>query len=119
MVIRIVFIFAALTLGCVRPALANALLERAVPAVGSTVATSPQVLRLRFSEAVVPHFSKVEVLDPHGHMVATAPPRAEDDDHTLVIELPQLAPGAYSVIWHATAEDTHKTEGRFSFSIGR
>ena len=29
----------------------------------------------------------------------------------------KLPPGRYSVIWHVTSVDTHKTEGQFSFSI--
>ncbi|MEO9191429.1 MAG: copper resistance CopC family protein, partial [Acetobacteraceae bacterium] len=98
-------------------AFAHAFLDRAVPAVGSTVATAPQTLHLRFTEAVVAHFCTVQVLDARGQPVATGAPRGDDGGRTLVVDLPKLAPGAYTVVWHVTAEDTHRTEGRFGFSI--
>jgi copper resistance protein C len=30
-----------------------------------------------------------------------------------------LRPGRYSVTWHALSVDTHKTQGSFSFQVGR
>ena len=27
-------------------------------------------------------------------------------------------PGKYAVVWHVTAVDTHKAEGRYNFSVG-
>jgi len=30
-----------------------------------------------------------------------------------------LAPGSYSVTWHVLSVDTHKTQGSFSFNVGR
>jgi len=29
-----------------------------------------------------------------------------------------LPPGIYTVIWHVTSIDTHKTEGRYQFTVG-
>ncbi|MGA3399614.1 MAG: copper resistance protein CopC [Acetobacteraceae bacterium] len=29
----------------------------------------------------------------------------------------KLPAGQYTVIWHVTSVDTHKTEGRFTFSV--
>lgn len=114
---RIVLLALALTLGLLPDAFAHAFLDGAVPAVGSTVATTPQALRLHFTEGVVAHFCTVQVLDAAGHPVTATPPHPGDDARTLIVGLPKLAPGAYTVVWHATAEDTHKTEGRFRFSI--
>jgi copper resistance protein C len=36
----------------------------------------------------------------------------------LAVALPRLGAGAYTVIWHVTSVDTHKTEGRYQFTIG-
>ncbi len=100
------------------PAFAHAFLTRAIPAVGSTVATSPPVLTLFFTEGVVPHFSKVQVLDARGLPVSAGEPRAATDNgRELLVGLPKLPPGSYTVVWHVTSQDTHKTEGRFSFKI--
>ena len=34
-----------------------------------------------------------------------------------IVELPRLSPGTYTVIWHVTSVDTHKTEGNFKFTV--
>jgi copper resistance protein C len=34
-----------------------------------------------------------------------------------MVDLPRLPPGTYTVVWHVTSVDTHKTEGRFDFTV--
>ncbi len=96
---------------------AHAFLEHAAPPVGGSVATSPPTLDLYFTEGVVPHFSTVEVLDPSGRKMRVGPLRAAGNGRELVVPVPHLAPGRYTVVWHVTSQDTHKTEGRFSFTV--
>jgi copper resistance protein C len=99
-------------------ALAHAFLERADPPVGSQVSTPPQQLVLTFSEAVEPLFTTVRIRGPSGADVAIGKPHAEPGNgRKLVVQLPALVPGKYSVTWHATSVDTHKTEGSFQFMI--
>src|SRR5260370_8057476 len=43
---------------------AHAFLEDAEPGVGSTVRTSPNEVRIRFTENIEPAFSSIEVFDP-------------------------------------------------------
>ena len=55
--------------------------------------------------------------------VATASPKgkphvAPGNDRRLVIDLPKLSAGTYTVIWHVTSVDTHKTEDSFTFHVG-
>jgi methionine-rich copper-binding protein CopC len=35
------------------------------------------------------------------------------------VNVGSLAPGSYSVTWHALSVDTHKTQGSFSFRVGK
>jgi hypothetical protein len=35
----------------------------------------------------------------------------------MLVGLPKLGAGVYTVIWHATSVDAHKTEGRFTFTV--
>jgi methionine-rich copper-binding protein CopC len=37
----------------------------------------------------------------------------------LQISLKALPPGTYKVRWHVLSVDTHKTEGSYSFTVGR
>ena len=99
-------------------ALAHAFLERAQPPVGSEVTTPPQQIVLTFTEGVEPLFSTVELRDPNGAVVPTGQPRtSRDDNRRLIVDLPALAHGEYSVVWHVTSVDTHKTEGSFRFTV--
>lgn len=97
---------------------AHAHLRQAEPPVGGTVRSAPAQVDLMFTEAVEPRFSTVAVTDAAGaqvdkhdlHIVA-------GDGKHLAISLGALPPGAYSVVWHATSVDTHKTEGSFAFTV--
>jgi len=97
---------------------AHALLRKAIPAVGATLAAAPPEMTLLFSEGVEPAFTTVEVHDAAGARVnSNTLHTAPDDPKTLLVGLKPLAPGSYTVEWHATSVDTHKTQGRFSFTI--
>lgn len=105
-------------LGATVPACAHALLRSADPAVGGTVSSPPGDLKLTFSETVEPAFCRVEVTDAAGRRVdAGAPRRDPTDGKRLLVALKPLAPGVYSVTWHATSTDTHRTEGHYRFTV--
>ena len=101
------------------PALAHALLERASPPVGSEVAAPPSRIALTFSEGVEPLFSKIELRDAGGAVLPTGKPRTEaGNNRVLILDLPALSNGVYTVVWLATSVDTHKTEGSYRFTVG-
>lgn len=100
------------------PAFAHAHLRSAVPAVDSTVTTSPNSVAITYSEGVEPKFSTIEVDDATGKRVDKQDPHtAPNDNKVLSVSVPSLSAGTYKVIWHATAVDTHKTEGTFIFTV--
>lgn len=100
------------------PAFAHAFLQRASPPVGSVLPASPSAVTITYTEGVEPDFSTIEVDDAHGTRVDKADPHLLGGEQTkLSVSLPQLPPGKYTVIWHVTSVDTHKTEGRFTFSV--
>lgn len=100
------------------PAGAHALLRKAIPATGSTVTVAPEAVELLFSEGVEPTLCTVEVRDAAGTDVETGAVRtAEDNRKRLIAPLKSIGAGVYTVVWHATSVDTHKTEGRFVFTV--
>jgi methionine-rich copper-binding protein CopC len=105
--------------GCLigTPAFAHAFLDRASPAVGSEVSGSPPTLNLTYTEPVEPLFSSVKVTDASGARVDQGKPAPEDDGRVLSVKLKTLPPGVYTVEWHVTSVDTHKTEGHFTFTV--
>jgi hypothetical protein len=97
---------------------AHAMLMKAEPAVGSSVVSAPAQLILHYSEGVEPRFTTVVVHDAVGaRMDSDNLQTAVGDPKTLVIGLKALKPGDYSVDWHVTSVDTHKTQGHFSFTV--
>ncbi len=99
-------------------AFAHAHLRNATPAVGSTSPAAPSEVGLSFTEGLEPRFSTIEVRDKSGQRVDAGDPHlATDDNKHFSIGLKPLTPGAYTVIWHVTSVDTHKTEGTFQFIV--
>jgi len=99
---------------------AHAFLERADPAVGSTVQTSPSEVQIRFTENIEPAVSSVQVLDASGTEVDKRDLHLDRSDHALLhISLPRLGVGTYKVVWRVVSVDTHVTNGNFTFRVGR
>ncbi len=97
---------------------AHAFLDHADPKVGSTVTGSPKELKLWFTQELEPAFSTVEVHDAGDKQVDNKDAHLDDKNKTLlVVSLPTLPPGTYTVSWHVVSADTHKTQGHFEFTI--
>ena len=114
---RYALILAAGCMLCSAQASAHAFLKTARPAVGSTVKVAPSQVVIRFTEGVEPRFSTIAVRDAAGARVDTGGVHLEGGAANLAVALKPLGPGTYGVTWHATATDTHKTQGRFTFTV--
>ncbi len=99
---------------------AHAFLQRAEPAVGSTVQTSPSEVRIRFTENIEPAVSSIQVFNASGKEVDKRDLHLDRSDHALVhVSLPQLGAGIYKVAWRVVSVDTHVTNGNFTFRVVR
>ena len=98
-------------------ATAHALLQHATPGAGAALKQPPGQLLLTFSERLEPSFSGVSVTDAAGHDMEASP--ATISGVNMTVALKALAPGGYRVSWHAVSVDTHRTEGSYSFTVGR
>lgn len=97
---------------------AHARLTASTPATGATLDTSPKTIRLTFSEAPTLAFSGMELAGPGG-AVALGPLAIDSASKlTLVASVnATLAPGTYTVTWHAAAADGHPSRGMFKFVV--
>lgn len=116
--IRTSALAAAFLLAFAGAALAHAFPTTTSPAVGSTLKTAPHEVVINYTEGIIPSFSSLEVVNASGARVD------KNDAHLgpagakqFVVDLKPLPPGTYKVIWHATAVDTHKTQGSFNFTV--
>ncbi len=98
-------------------AFAHAQLEKATPAVGSTV-SPPSAIRLEFSEGVEPKFTGLTLTGPGGAAALGAVSVEAGHQDVLIVPVAKtLSPGVYTVKWHAVAVDTHHTQGTFEFTV--
>jgi len=102
----------------VPPAFAHPKLTATVPAADAQ-AQPPQEVRLSFSEALVAKFSGLDLKDQNGKRVETGPAASDPKDRKqLIVPVKAaLAPGRYTVEWHAVSEDTHRVNGSYSFEV--
>jgi copper resistance protein C len=106
-----------LLLGSTGEGSAHARLVSASPAQDQMAMPPPTELRLKFSEAIEPKFTKVKLTGPDGKVIKTGPVRVDAADKTTII-VPFTAPlpdGKYTVEWQAVSADTHKVKGTYSF----
>ncbi|HXB58848.1 MAG TPA: copper resistance CopC family protein [Candidatus Acidoferrales bacterium] len=97
---------------------AHAFLDHADPKVGSTITNSPPIIKIWFTQNLEPVFASVHVLDAQGKQVDKRDSHLDSQDKTLVIvSLPKLPGGTYTVTWHVVSVDTHRTQGSFEFTI--
>ena len=102
------------------PASAHAVLETTEPVGGTAVATSPERVVLRFSEAVqIPPLAIRVFSSPGGDQVAAGSAgRADGQSNAVEAKLPKLDKGAYIVTWRVTSADAHPIHGAFTFTVG-
>ena len=112
-VVALVLFFAA-------PAFPHAFPLRADPRVGSTVSAPPAKVTIWFDSEIEGAFSKIEVYDAEKRRVDKNDPRVDPASRTrLEVDLAPLPAGKYEVHWAVLSIDTHVTEGRFNFTVGK
>jgi methionine-rich copper-binding protein CopC len=80
------------------------------------VSSSPSQVALYFTEQIEPKFSGAEIRNAAGTRVDTG---TDISGKVIHLSVGALSPGTYSVSWHVTSVDTHKTHGSFSFTVGK
>ena len=96
---------------------AHALLDRAEPRVGNTIASTPRQVTLFFTQKLEPAFSNVTVTNAAGARVDTGKPRVSGNQ--MSVSLRPGGSGTYHVNWHVLSVDTHTTDGNFTFQVGQ
>ena len=100
-------------------AFAHTHLDHASPKVGSTVSPAPQEVVLWFTEKLEAAFSAVEVRNDQGVAMQAGKANVTGDGTQLRVPLKALPPGIYKVIWQVMSVDTHRTQGDYTFRVGR
>ena len=102
----------------VAPALAHSMLVKAEPPRRAVLAKTPTQVRLWFNEELEGEYASLIVLNAEKHPVTEIKPQlAPDDPKSIVLPLPELTPGKYSVKFRVLSVDGHVVESSFDFTV--
>jgi methionine-rich copper-binding protein CopC len=111
-------VMAMMTCLHVAPALAHSMLVKAEPPRRAVLAKTPAQVRLWFNEELEGEYASLIVLDAEKHPVTEIKPQlAPDDPKSIVLPLPELTPGKYSVRFRVLSVDGHVVESSFDFTV--
>jgi len=97
---------------------ANAFLDHAEPAAGSSVDVPPKEIKIWFTEEPQPGLSQIQLFDHRGKLVTQDRAAVDSADPSLLsLPVPAMRPGKYRVTWRAMSVDRHMTVGTFFFTI--
>ncbi|MBW3656758.1 MAG: copper resistance protein CopC, partial [Gemmatimonadetes bacterium] len=100
------------------PAAAHTKLQSTQPANGDTVASVLAEVRVRFSAAVAPGLTRIELRQGGRTVLTGGAPVAGQGNREYVLQLAQpLAPGAYEAQWTTAGADGHVLRGTFGFVV--
>ncbi len=103
------------------PVTAHAALVRSDPPDNAVLPTAPSEIRMWFSEEISPEFSSARLLNISGEEIQPeSMQRDNEDPMLLILALPELPEGVYSVNWRILSEaDGHFTQGLLVFGVGQ
>lgn len=99
----------------------DAVITKSTPANGDVLAESPSEVMAWFAEELVSGESTMTVFSAAGTQVDNGDGgvNLNDPDHaSMVVTLPPLSDGSYTVQWHVTLLDGDASDGAFAFAVG-
>ena len=98
---------------------AHAGLKSSEPAASSVLEQAPKEIVLNFGEVVEVSFGSIRMFDSKSQLIVLPTPKyGAVDAKTVRVEIPELEPGSYLVVWRVVSADSHPVQGAFAFQIG-
>jgi methionine-rich copper-binding protein CopC len=94
----------------------HAILIESDPPHEATLQVAPETFLLRFNAALEQVITQVYLIDPDRN---ETPLEKVDESKTdrIVVRVPPLSPGVYTILYKVLARDGHVTEGRVLFTL--
>lgn len=100
------------------PVTAHAQLVKSEPARRAVLDKSPTQIRLWFNEEIEGAYTSLSVLGADNKPVSDAKSRVvSDDPKSIVLSLPDLKPGKYSVEFRVLSVDGHIVDSTFDYTV--
>jgi methionine-rich copper-binding protein CopC len=99
-------------------ALAHAMLVKAEPARRAALTRAPAQVRLWFNEEIEKDYASLAVQDAAKATVTEIKPHvAADDPKSIVLPLPELEAGKYTVKFRVLSVDGHVVDSSYDFTV--
>lgn len=108
---------AAFTLCLAHMVFAHAFPRSQTPPAGATVSTPPAQVSITFDAPLEAMFYRLQVLSANDVDETDGHASIGSDSRSLSAPIKPLAPGDYTVRWAVVAEDGHRTEGSYTFTV--
>lgn len=97
---------------------AHATLTKSEPPRRASLSTPPKHIQLWFNEEIEGDYSSITVLDSDKNSVTKAlPEMVPGDPKSVVLPLPEINPGRYTVEYRVFSLDGHVVESSFGFMV--
>ena len=97
---------------------AHAALVRSDPSRRAVLIQPPAAIRLWFNEEIEQDYSSISVRDAAGQLITTGHAAiSQTDPRLLILDLPVLVPGQYTVHYRVNSVDGHIVEASYQFTV--
>jgi len=98
--------------------MAHAALVKSDPPRRATLSLPPKHIQLWFNEKIEGSYASIAVKDSNQNLVTSNNPEiVEDDPKSILLGLPQIEPGRYTVHYRVMSVDGHVIESTFDFNV--
>jgi methionine-rich copper-binding protein CopC len=99
------------------PVSAHAMLTKAQPPRRAQLTQPPAQVRLWFNEEVEKDYASLTVNHGGKPVTDVKPTLAEDDPRSIVLPMPELSPGKYTVKFRVLSVDGHVVDSSYDFTV--
>lgn len=100
------------------PVMAHAALVKSDPSRRATLSTSPKQIQLWFNEKIEGAYASVVLLDSNKKSITDNNPEVvADDPKSVVLNIPEIGTGKYTIQYRVMSIDGHVIESSFDFNI--
>jgi copper resistance protein C len=99
------------------PVLAHAMLVKAEPPRRAQLTQPPAQVRLWFNEEVEKDYASLAVSHADKPVTEAKPQVTADDPKSILLPLPQLSPGKYTVKFRVLSVDGHVVDSSYDFTV--
>lgn len=98
--------------------MAHATLIKSDPPRRAALSSPPKQIQLWFNEKIEGAYASVTVLDSDKNPITeNSPEVVSDDPKSVVLSIPQIEPGRYTVQYRVMSVDGHVIESNFDFNV--